>query len=85
MQRCQKGLLRSLTYAILSANTALIPVVCSARWVRAKKVVGSQEWSVSELNGTLSALRRCAADDDFFRLRICFFIDGLDEFDANHR
>lgn len=80
IQKSQDGLLRSLLFQIMLRDTSLIPRLCPDRW--GEDLWGHIEpWGRSELLQTfrdLANLTDCSA-------RVCFFIDGLDEYQGDHR
>ncbi|KAI0108545.1 hypothetical protein GGR51DRAFT_119190 [Nemania sp. FL0031] len=60
-----------------------MPLISPGRWEAAKTgrwQTAAEPWSVSEL---AAALRALASADDM-SLKMCFFIDGLDEYDSDH-
>ncbi|TRX88265.1 hypothetical protein FHL15_010832 [Xylaria flabelliformis] len=86
IQRTQEGLLRTLLYQCLRQRPLLIQKVCPRRWVLFK-VFGSEvktaapPWTLDELLESFSAF-------DLFvgqQFNLALFIDGLDEFDGDHR
>lgn len=84
IQRSQEGLLRSLIFDLLCQNPKLIRLVCPERWMKtefsASTLPNHSPWSQGELEKTI----RRIAIQDHFPIKICFFIDGLDEFSGNH-
>jgi hypothetical protein len=72
-QRSQLGMLRSLLHELLLTNKALIPIAFPL-WTEKD---GIEEPEISEL--TAAFLRTLAAD----KRKICFFIDGLDEYEGD--
>ncbi|KAF2250663.1 hypothetical protein BU26DRAFT_268078 [Trematosphaeria pertusa] len=74
MQKCQRGLLQQLLFEILRACPDLIPVLCPHRWEGGS----GSDWSLRELQAAFEKLE--ALKDD---TKICFFIDGLDEYDGD--
>lgn len=86
MQKSQSGLLRSLLFQILGQYPNLLPTVFPVRW--AKRYSGSldlaqqiipESWSLRELEDGFDRLIRQTE----FPLKLCLFIDGLDEFDGD--
>ncbi|RHZ59992.1 uncharacterized protein CDV56_104609 [Aspergillus thermomutatus] len=81
LQKTTTGLLRSLLYQALSKVPSLIPEILPEQW----KEITSRPWQVyakidfspDSLRGALVRLIDSQSED----LRICFFIDGLDERD----
>ncbi|KAH6962433.1 hypothetical protein BKA56DRAFT_174743 [Ilyonectria sp. MPI-CAGE-AT-0026] len=84
IQRSQEGLLRSLIFDLLCQNPQLIRLVCPERWSKAEITASVSSnhspWSQGELEKTV----RTIATQDQFPIKICFFIDGLDEFSGDH-
>jgi hypothetical protein len=72
-QRSQLGMLRSLLHELLLTNKALIPIAFPL-WTEKD---GVEEPEIAEL--TAAFLRTLAAD----KRKICFFIDGLDEYEGD--
>jgi len=77
MQKSQEGLFQSLLYEVLRKCPDLIPAVFPKQWD--KYYEGS--WTRSEL---VQAFRRLM-NQDIASVKFCFFIDGLDEFEGDHR
>jgi len=79
LQKSQVGLLRSFLHDILDQVPDLIPTVLP-KLCRAASVDAKEEPSLHELkNGIL----RLAQQTDI-PLRICLFVDGIDEFEKDH-
>jgi hypothetical protein len=83
IQKSWQGLLQSLLFDVLHKHPSVIPLISPIRWAAAK--VGQlqtavEPWSVTELMGALRAL----ASAKNIPLKICFFIDGLDEYSSDH-
>jgi hypothetical protein len=72
-QRSQLGMLRSLLHKLLLTNKALIPIAFPL-WTEKD---GVEEPEIAELIAAF--LRTLAAD----KRKICFFIDGLDEYEGD--
>jgi hypothetical protein len=86
-QKSQKGLLRALLFQILNQHPALIPIVLPWLWaiVYSESVNGLQlnyeeSWTITKLRRAFQAL----TEQTNINLRICLFIDGMDEFDGEH-
>ncbi|KAK6068050.1 hypothetical protein SCUP515_09832 [Seiridium cupressi] len=82
IQKSWQGLLQSLLFDILDKHPSLIAIISPARWAAAKAgkwQVASEPWSVTELTASLRAL----ANADGIPVKVCFFIDGLDEYESN--
>lgn len=79
LQKSTTGLFRSLLYQTLSKVPSLVPKILPEQW----KEITSRPWqaysnidfSLESLQGAFLGLIDSQAED----LRICFFIDGLDE------
>ena len=78
LQKSEQGLLQSLLYEVLSQCSDLVPDVCSSRY----HIFGANAriWTKSEVIKVFQALGKHKSS-----LMFCFFIDGLDEFDGNHK
>lgn len=78
MQKSQLGLLQTLLYQVLRQFPALIPSLCDGRWNGEED--GFDPWSFDELFNAFERL----AKQTLISTKLCFFIDGLDEYDGNH-
>lgn len=82
LEKSYLGLLRGLLFHILQQRPELIRLVLPVRW---EAVTGSisykKPWTKSELVTAFELLLRVPETD----FRFCFFVDGLDEFDGDHR
>lgn len=78
MQKNQHGLLQTLLYHIFRQDPELIASVCPSRWGQAPTFV--EPWSYAEVLQAFGRLREQSLDS----IRLCFFIDGLDEFEGDH-
>lgn len=83
MQKSQQGLLRSLLFQVLGRFPELIPIVLPKRWTElygGLLSLGNQvtpnPWSIRELHQAFERL----IDQDQYHIKMCFLIDGLDEF-----
>lgn len=88
-QKSQSGLLRALIFQVLQKHPELGPVIFPATWTRLYSRAVSQpsnaendteSWSLKQL----TAAFRAVIHQKRFPLKICFLIDGLDEFDGDH-
>ncbi|OCK82825.1 hypothetical protein K432DRAFT_423847 [Lepidopterella palustris CBS 459.81] len=81
MQTSREGLLRTLLYQCLSQCPEAIPQLCPKRW-DAYRLFGQDPhpWGLSELLETVALFIQEYRDTR----KICFFIDGLDEFEGDH-
>ena len=83
IQKSWQGLLQSLLFDLLRGHPYVVSLASPNRWAAAKAgrwQTAAEPWSVSELAAALRAL----ATAEHVPLRMCFFIDGLDEYDSNH-
>lgn len=80
LQKSQAGLLRTLLFQLLAECPELIPSVCPSRW-GSDKFTYLQSWTSEELLGSLRAL----ATLETLPVRICLFVDGLDEYQGDHQ
>lgn len=81
IQKSQEGLFRSILLQILYQHPQLIPAVCADRW-NAQYGDVFNPWSRAEL---IAALVRLGDLEMLgYRIKICLFIDGLDEYDGDH-
>jgi hypothetical protein len=78
MQKSQDGLLRTLLYQIFSQSSDLVPRVFGGQWH--DNTWNDFSWTRAEL---LGILKRVAALSPL-SLRICLFVDGLDEYNGDH-
>lgn len=82
IQTSTEGLFRTLLHQLLARNTHIIPKVSPGKW---KQLLQSDrkglEFTVRELQILLSR----AIDHLSSTTKICFFIDGLDEFKGHHQ
>lgn len=82
LQKSQTGLLRSLLFDILSRRPdniiVIFPELC--RVIMSKKAIGTIEPTFTELRAAFARLVQNLPID----LRICFFIDGIDEYTGDH-
>ncbi|KAI0880041.1 uncharacterized protein GGS22DRAFT_100299 [Annulohypoxylon maeteangense] len=79
MQKSREGLLRTLLYEIFRQCPSLLEA-CSSRWSSELSSSESKTWPLSELREVLHSI----AYQEKLDAKICFFIDGLDEFDGDH-
>jgi hypothetical protein len=75
MQRSQRGLFQQLLFEILRACPDFISVLCAERWACDPSV----DWSLPDLHAAFERLGNLVDNT-----KICFFIDGLDEYDGDH-
>jgi hypothetical protein len=83
------GFLRALLYQLLTQHPELILIVFPRHWASLYSKALREEpdtgdlrpgWSLRQLTNALKAL----GDQKIVLLKICFLVDGLDEFDGNH-
>lgn len=87
MQRSQKGLLQSILHDILHQVPELAEKICPGRWnIEDSYLDRKKPWTLEELRKSFELLVNCQVTSDGKMLPICFcvFIDGLDEYQANH-
>jgi hypothetical protein len=86
-QRSQLGLLRALLFRILKQHPDLIPVILP--WLWAKRYSQSlnpfdhHEQESLPLSRLMEAFR-LLLKQDIVEMKLCLFIDGLDEYDGDH-
>ncbi|KAF5538132.1 nacht nucleoside triphosphatase [Fusarium napiforme] len=85
MQKSQEGLLRSLLYDIFRQFPDLIEQSCPKEWLatinQTQESIGHPNfWTLSELHKSI----RRVANREALSGSLCFFIDGLDEYDGDH-
>lgn len=79
MQRSLAGLLQSLLSDLLRKSPKLAEVVISKDRLDAP-VQNRAPWTISELRVCFSRIKTQTQVD----IRVCFFVDGLDEYDGDH-
>lgn len=84
-QRSQAGLLRSLLYDILSQYPELLPTVLPAQWAArySAECLGRHSPRESWEFSTLDLAFRALISQTSTSLKLCLFIDGLDEYEGN--
>ena len=82
LQKSQNGLLRSLLFQLLSFRPELIPIIFPelSRSIISKQERSSIQISGAELNSAFSRLCEALPGD----MKICFIVDGLDEYTGDH-
>ena len=81
LQKTQEGLLRSLLHNVLSQCRYLMPLIVPKRseeYFRTDYTHG--DWNRTELLGAFAELSKQSSLSG----KLCFFIDGLDEYDGDH-
>lgn len=84
-QCSQLGLLRSLLFEMLNTQRALIPHVFLEQWRHYTELAAHDlpipdiTWSLAQLQGSFRRLIESANQ----MLKLCFFIDGLDEYEGD--
>lgn len=84
LQKSQEGLLRTLIYSILQQLPDLIRITREDIWARGFEETRSRSkasWTLEELHSVVKTI----ANQRDLRARFCFFIDGLDEYDGDHK
>ena len=76
MQKSQQGLLQSLLREICGQCPELVPSVCPFRWKRYHEIGAT--WTRLELSEAFKKL----SHQHLSRLKFCFFVDGVDEYDG---
>lgn len=87
LQKSQQGLFRGLLFGVLNQQPELIPFTFPLAWATTYDHMASAKAGVLDKSWTLSELK-----DGFMRLveqtsipiKLCFLVDGLDEFDGDH-
>jgi hypothetical protein len=86
-QKSQAGLLRALLFQILDQQPYLIPTILPWSWgtiysrsVARQPQVGKESWTVTKLMKAFKLLAQQRSVD----VKLCLFIDGLDEFAGDH-
>ncbi|KAK3348860.1 hypothetical protein B0T25DRAFT_609099 [Lasiosphaeria hispida] len=85
-QRSQTNLFRALLYQMLKSQPELFPKVLTEEWERSSHFASNDLEIPLESWSSLTRLRRAFADFIGLagpHLKICIFIDGLDEHDGN--
>lgn len=77
MQKSQQGLLQTLLYDIFRQCPDMIEKTCEERW-NSSQCAGP--WSLAELREALQTF----VTRDHASLKLCFIIDGLDEYSGDH-
>jgi hypothetical protein len=84
-QRSQRGLLRSLLFEALRKNKDLIPDVLPNEWENKSALaahdlpIRPETWSLAQLQMAFRRLVGLASP----QLKLCLFVDGLDEYDGD--
>lgn len=76
MQKSQQGLLQSLLREIYGQCPELVPFVCPFRWKRYYEIGAT--WTRVELSEAFRNL----SQQRLLKLKFCFFVDGVDEYDG---
>ena len=85
LEKSLNGLLRAILYQVLSTRLDLAPIAFPSHY---KSIVFSEhesgsDWTYSQLLEALENIGRCR-ETNSKRVKFCFFVDGLDEYDGNH-
>lgn len=84
-QRSHIGLLRSLLHEVLGSHKNLIPEVFPEEWENKAALAAfgmdicPEQWSLARLKEAFSRLIDLSGEE----LKLCFFIDGLDEYEGD--
>ncbi|KAH8731831.1 hypothetical protein GQ44DRAFT_585662, partial [Phaeosphaeriaceae sp. PMI808] len=81
-QRNIKGLVRALFYQLLMQSSDLIPLVLKDQWERAKAL---QRVMIDDSEAIKAFEQLIRIPATYQNRRFVFFIDGLDEFEGDHR
>lgn len=76
MQKSQEGLMRSILLQVLSKRPTLVKQVCGERW-EAPYADSFYPWTRARLKSAMLLLRKTD-------VKLCLFIDGLDEYGGDH-
>jgi hypothetical protein len=86
-QRSHKGLMKSLLFQCLNWKPALVPHVIPSKW-KLKASTSEYEWlETITSNWSLKKLEesfQLMTSQTSIQMKMCFFIDGLDEYDGDH-
>lgn len=81
LQKSQVGLLRSLLYQCLKNHRELIPVVLSETTSgRLRAIEMGHDWTLPQLKRAFTKLLQ----QELCPLKMCIFVDGLDEYHGDH-
>ncbi|KAK4194507.1 hypothetical protein QBC40DRAFT_290669 [Triangularia verruculosa] len=93
MQKSLLGLMKTLVFEILRKCPESIQSACPDRWRMAfedryvflnqKKYDREGQWTMEELSETIKLIAQ--SQDSDTQTRLCLFVDGLDEFEGDHR
>jgi hypothetical protein len=85
-QRSQSGLLRTILYDVLSTHRQLIPIVLPRYWAwnHSQAIYSSTRKSGSLSTTHLLQAFKLLIEQTILPVKICLFIDGLDEYEGNH-
>lgn len=82
-QKSLDGLLQSLLYDIFRQCPSLISLVCSVKLQEMVDLGDPQPWSLKDLREVFHSLVQLSSSDILAPIRICLFVDGLDEYDGD--
>ncbi|KAM0801407.1 hypothetical protein BDR22DRAFT_170924 [Usnea florida] len=81
MQKSHLGLLQSLLHEIMAKHRDLMPITFPRRWRNCERYgLSHHPFTMSELKEAMAILKR----QDQASIKICLFIDGLDEYEGDH-
>lgn len=84
-EKTQEGLSRSLLYQILFRNRSLVPKALPNMWMEIKTAETAQRGVELPSTAETRQAFRVLAESSSGLGKICLFIDGLDEFEGDHR
>ena len=85
LQKTHEGLLRSLLFQVLNQCRDLIPLAIPERWKADNFTLSNpntRPWTLTELSDVIT---RVVENASVTNGSFCFFIDGLDEYQGEHR
>ncbi|KAK7994616.1 hypothetical protein PG991_016204 [Apiospora marii] len=80
MQKSRQGLLRTLLFDILRQQPGLIKQLCPERWEQSTEQIRLEDWGIPELSRILQRIGHLKS----LEAKMCFFVDGLDEYEGDH-
>ncbi|OCL14738.1 hypothetical protein AOQ84DRAFT_220108 [Glonium stellatum] len=86
-QKSQHGLLRALLYEVLKQQPQLIPIVLPWAWAKTYSTHATTLSASNKIHWPLARLMEAfelLVQQTLLPLRICLFIDGLDEFEGDN-
>ncbi|KAF2663535.1 hypothetical protein BT63DRAFT_379891, partial [Microthyrium microscopicum] len=80
LQKSNTGLLRSILFQILRQCPELIEAAFSERWLESQTIGSLQEANTADLMGAYDRISGLLSS---LKVKFCFFIDGLDEYEGD--